>query len=400
MSGRGIPPQPTILPLIQAYAAVLTPPVAMSSANGGPPAPLVELASRVAARPRAKRLLGGDLADSDMVDVDVSERLPPQLSGRGGDPRGERLSEGLVRAALALPTLRRHAAMAEELEYSMRRRAPLWTPAILAILDELALDVTPTLERLLAAWFVLVHLSAPIDHWIDDDTVAGHWSRLHPAERFEVVFALKDEALAAPYETGVTPAMARAVTELASSTFTAAVGAYFDIAGALEVRRPGELASRLYLHEKLVHWKAGCIYRTLATLLAVAAEATPAQRQAIEEFGFTVGCSIQVLDDAGGIWGGGGDLARDRIILTFPLLYALAVPARGRDELAELLVLPQSSRNADRLLALLAAVDSIGFLEFLIERGRQRCAESLAPLHAETAERLLAWTDRYFRRAV
>ena len=386
----------SILPRVRAFGDALNGP---TLADGPETQRLLALASRILARPQSERLLTCPLADTDMVDADLPETAADL---RGAPPRGPRieaLAQAVTSAALSLDSLRKHPAIAAEFERSLVKRTPLWAPLILATLDELGTELSDGIVRLVAAWFTLIHLSGPLDHWIDDDPVAPHWSCHDAASRFDLLFALKDEALAAPFAAAppVTPELARAVAELASGCMTASIGAYFDLVGALNYRPGLDTGQASYLHQQLVQWKSACLYRTLATCLAVVGGATDAQRRALENFGCVTGYCIQVLDDAGGIWGPGSDLDKDPVALTFPLIYGLHLAHPNREWLAEELARPLRQRDLAGIRAALNQIEALAFLEFLIEDGEEHCARDFAPLLPQTRERLLGWFRAYFR---
>jgi geranylgeranyl diphosphate synthase type I len=351
--------------------------------------------------PESRLFVPGAVTDTDMVDFDPPAAAPAAPAASPAPVEGE-LAGRIRRAALSLPTFQGLPAIADEFGRSLTKRTALWEPMFAAVFDELAIEPGDGIVRFLAAWFTLVHLSAPVDQWIDDDPVSPHWSTHRPEARFDLVLALKDEALASllsePLGGELLP-LARAALELASSALTAAIGTYFDLGGALRFTPERDPREYAVLHERLVFWKSACMYRTLGSGLAVAGGATEAQRTALESFGHRLGYSIQVFDDAGGIWGAGDDLEKGAVVLTFPLIYALNLPHAVADELRSALSRLPSERRVDRVRAMLDETQALAFLEFLIDEGEAQCERDLAALTPATRERLLGWYHDYFRPA-
>jgi geranylgeranyl pyrophosphate synthase len=277
-------------------------------------------------------------------------------------------------------------------------------------LRELGLKETPAIVKLVAAWFTLVHISGPIDHWADNDPLSSPWRSLGRGEGFNVAMSLKDQALSCPLldhpeaDDAVTGLdVAKATTALASAGITVSVGSFLDIGGALDFNnswRDDEIGRLALLHEQVVSWKCSVIYQSLMSCLAIAASAPITVQTALEEFGHNVGFSIQVLDDAGGIWGVGNDLEKSPVKLTFPIVYALTTNHKHLDEVKTLLAVPAQKRDILRLRAILDEIDTLKFLEFLIEERRERCAKTLQGVSSQTRDELLAWYNAYFRRAL
>jgi geranylgeranyl diphosphate synthase type I len=313
------------------------------------------------------------------------------------------LAERIAESASRFRTLAPYPAIADEFERSVARRARMWAPAIEAIAAE-GEGAGDTVADVAASWLAMVHLSAPLDQILDADPMSSQWRQLGPIGAFELVLSFKDEVLAAPIERaagGDATTAARAAIELAAASLTAAIGSYFDIGGRLSWHRGADPARLALLYDRIVEWKCGVIYRALTECVAVAAGVPAAARRAFAAFGLHTGVAVQVLDDAGGVFGPGeGDLDKDPVKITFPLAYALNSSQGSRAELAELLATPRSARDLGRVRELLDAIDTRRFLEYLVEERRDRCDAALAPVAPRTRRSLLDWYDDYFRRRV
>jgi hypothetical protein len=311
------------------------------------------------------------------------------------------LVERIRDAASRFRTFAPHPEIADEFARSVHKRARLWAPVI----DSIATTgggPNDAVANVAASWLAMVHLSAPLDQIVDGDPMSSQWRCLGPIRAFELVLTFKDEVLGAPIAAaidGETAPAARAAIELAAASLTAAIGSYFDIGGRLAWRRGADAARLALLYDRIVEWKCGVIYRALTECVAIAAGAPPAARRAFAAFGLHTGVAVQVLDDAGGIFGEGeGDLEKEPVKITFPLAYGLTSSDSASAELAELLAEPRASRNVARIRELLDAVDTRRFLEYLIDERRDRCERVLAAIASPTRERLLAWYDDYFLR--
>lgn len=360
----------------------------------------VERARRVLERAPADRIFAGPLSDTDMVDADVPGAVLP--TEEEAEPEGP-LAGRVRAAALSLPVLAEHPGIASEFERSLRKRARLWEPLVAAVLEELGREADEGVVRLVAAWFTLVHLSGPVDHWIDGDPQGAQWERHRPTDSFEIVLAIKDQALALPVSAvDASPrgtALALAAADLGSSAVTATMGSYFDLLGALEYRPGRREEEYAAIHEKLVQWKSACIYRALTRALAIAGGASPEVTAGLERFGEVTGYCIQVFDDAGGIWGDGGDLDKPSVALTFPLVYGLNLAHPGRDALRGELA-RGADRDRGRILSIADGIGALLFLEFLIEEGARECEAALAPLGERARAALLSWFHAYFRHQI
>ncbi|HJP95629.1 MAG TPA: hypothetical protein VJ875_27015 [Pyrinomonadaceae bacterium] len=314
------------------------------------------------------------------------------------------LAERIRLFAISLDGWREYPEICYEFDQSLRKRTRMWEPLIQVILEEAEIEVTDSLLRLIAAWFTMIHLSAPVDQVVDSDPMSSGWKKLGPVKIFDLILALKDEVLEKPLASLSTDyskqtlALAQATVTLSSATLTAAIGSYLDVTGALAIKDEEPLERLVYLYDRLVGWKSASIYRCLMSCLAVAGKVPQITRQVLEDFGSNVGYSIQVLDDAGGIWGGGDDLAKDPVKVTFPIAYGITSRHPRRDELVRLLVTPRPVRDLDCARSILHEMGALPFLEFLIEDRQGRCERVLAPLCARTRNALLTWYESYFRR--
>lgn len=332
--------------------------------------------------------------------MDAAVRKPHHESR----PPTRSLAERIRLFAISLEGWREHPEICYEFDQSLRKRTRMWEPLIQVILEEAEIEATDSLLRLMAAWFTMIHLSAPVDQLVDRDPMSSGWKKLGPVGAFDLILALKDEVLEKPLaslstaDSKQTLALAQATIALSSATLTAAIGSYLDVAGALAIKRGEPLERLVYLYDRLVGWKSASIYRCLMSCLAVAGRVPQTTRQALEEFGRNVGYSIQVLDDAGGIWGGGDDLAKDPVKVTFPIAYGITSSHPRRDELVEILFAQPEVRDLERARSILNEMGALLFLEFLIEDRRDRCERVLAPVSERTRNALQTWCESYFRR--
>jgi hypothetical protein len=305
-------------------------------------------------------------------------------------------------SALELKALAPYPDILDEFDRSLRKRTRFWQPVMDVLFREFDKSPSEALTRVLAGWYTMVHLSAPLDQVVDRDPMSEAWRRLGSGGAFELVLRCKDECLMRPLEAATSeslPAISRATLALASSALTTTIGEFLDIAGgaAIDGSSPPEKIATFYDH--LVGWKTAEIYRCFFRCVALALEATDEQRRTLEDFGAHAGYAVQVLDDAGGVWGGGDDLDKQPAKMTFPTAYGLTANHQRRDELLDVLLTPAPRRDQARAREILESIDTLGFLEFLIAERRDRSAEVLKhTFGAAMVDELMAWYERYFRR--
>ncbi|MET3711847.1 hypothetical protein ABIC65_002556 [Sphingomonas trueperi] len=305
-----------------------------------------------------------------------------------------------------------HPGIRREFSYSLRLRTRLWQPVLDLLAGALEYRPSDAARALLGGWFAMVHLSAPIDQLVDDDPMSEHWRSLGGVGSFALVLALKDQILRAPLEAFPpgTPAaelrpIAKATIELASACLTASIGSYLDVTGYSQLSSEATLSlpacvkmARFY--ETLVGWKSSVIYESLMRCAALAMEAPPATVAALAEFGHHIGFAVQILDDAGGIWGDGDDLEKDPVKVTSPIAYGLCIDHARRDELAEILHTPARQRDVATARDILDGIEARTFLEFLIRERISRGTEAVAAVTPAMAARLERWAHAYFRRTL
>ncbi|MFJ2603699.1 hypothetical protein ACIO13_01740 [Streptomyces sp. NPDC087425] len=316
----------------------------------------------------------------------------------------------LAEHAVSYPAFEGHPAIKAEFARSLGKRTRLWEPLLSLLAAEFDHRPSDASARVLSGWFTMVHLSAPIDQLVDRDPMSDHWRELGGAGAIQLVLALKDQVLRAPLlalgtdaDDRTHRAVSRATVELGSACLTASIGEYLDVVGYSELRSrppyPVEAAVQVALfYEQLVGWKSSVIYECLLRCAAMTMEAPEPAIEALAVFGHHIGFAVQVLDDAGGVWGGGDDLEKDPVKVTSPLAYALAVDHPGRDELVDLLHTPAADRDVARAREILDGVQARAFLEFLIRDRVSRAVGALAGAVPDLAAPLERWADAYFRR--
>ncbi|MEU6479065.1 polyprenyl synthetase family protein [Streptomyces sp. NPDC047017] len=316
----------------------------------------------------------------------------------------------LAEHAASYPAFDGHPAIKAEFVRSLRKRTRLWEPLLSLLATEFGHRPSDASARVLSGWFTMVHLSAPIDQLVDRDPMSDHWRELGGAGAIELVLALKDQVLRAPLQAldpqadaRTVHAVSRATVELGSACLTASIGEYLDVVGYSELRSrppyPVQTATRVALfYEQLVGWKSSVIYECLLRCAALTMEAPDEAVDALAIFGHHIGFAVQVLDDAGGVWGGGDDLEKDPIKVTSPLAYALALDHPGRDELVDLLHTAAAERDVARTREILDDIQARAFLEFLIRDRISRAVGALAEVAPKLTGPLERWADAYFRR--
>ncbi|EYT79765.1 MULTISPECIES: polyprenyl synthetase family protein [unclassified Streptomyces] len=316
----------------------------------------------------------------------------------------------LAEHAVSYPAFDGHPAIRAEFARSLRKRTRLWEPLLTLLATEFGHRPSDASARVLSGWFTMVHLSAPIDQLVDRDPMSEQWRELGGAGAIELVLALKDQVLRAPLaaldpaaDTATVQAVSRATVELGSACLTASIGEYLDVVGYSELRSeppyPVRAATRVALfYEQLVGWKSSVIYECLLRCAALTMEAPDAAAEALARFGHHIGFAVQVLDDAGGVWGGGDDLEKDPVKVTSPLAYALALDHPRRDELVDLLHTPAAGRDVARTRDILDGVQARAFLEFLVRDRISLAVDALSEVLPKLADPLERWADAYFRR--
>lgn len=316
----------------------------------------------------------------------------------------------LAEHAVSYPAFEQHPAIRAEFARSLGKRTRLWEPLLTLLATEFGHRPTAADARIMSGWFTMVHLSAPIDQIVDRDPMSDHWRSLGGAGAIQLVLALKDQVLHAPLaaldrqaDVRTTTAVAKATVELASACLTASIGEYLDVVGYSELRGqppyPLKTAAKTVLfYEQLVGWKSSVIYECLLRCAALTMHAPDEVVAALAEFGHHIGFAVQVLDDAGGVWGGGDDLEKEPVKVTSPLAYALAVDHPDRDELVDLLHTPSAARDIARTRQILDGLQARAFLEFLIRDRISRGTVALDEAMPVLAAPLGRWADAYFRR--
>ncbi|MFE0176011.1 hypothetical protein ACFWZ2_27175 [Streptomyces sp. NPDC059002] len=316
----------------------------------------------------------------------------------------------LAEHAVSYPAFEAHTAIRAEFGRSLRKRTRLWEPLLSLLATEFGHRPSEASARVMSGWFTMVHLSAPIDQLVDRDPMSQQWRELGGAGAIELVLALKDQVFQAPLEAldpradaSTVHAVSRATVELASACLTASIGEYLDIVGYSELRSeppyPVETAAKVALfYEQLVGWKSSVIYECLMRCAALTMRAPEGAVQALATFGHHVGFAVQVLDDAGGVWGVGDDLEKDPVKVISPLAYALTIEHPDRDELVDLLHTPAAERDVRRTREILDAVQARAFLEFLIRDRISLAVGAVADAVPGLAAPLERWADAYFRR--
>ncbi|MER7968203.1 polyprenyl synthetase family protein [Streptomyces sp. NPDC096080] len=316
----------------------------------------------------------------------------------------------LARHAVSYPAFDEHPAIRTEFARSLHKRTRLWEPLLSLLAAEFDHRPTEASAKVLSGWFTMVHLSAPIDQLVDRDPMSDHWRRLGGAGAVQLVLTLKDQVFRAPMlaldprtDAAAAHAVTRATVELGSACLTASIGEYLDVVGYSELRSrppyPVPEAARVALfYEQLVGWKSSVIYECLLRCAATTMRAPEPAVDALAAFGHHIGFAVQVLDDAGGVWGGGDDLEKDPVKVTSPLAHALTTDHPRRDELVDLLHTPAARRDVERVRALLDEVQARAFLEFLIRDRVSLAAGALAEALPGLVAPLERWADAYFRR--
>ncbi|MDH6696474.1 polyprenyl synthetase family protein [Streptomyces griseoviridis] len=316
----------------------------------------------------------------------------------------------LAEHAVSYPAFTEHPGIRAEFVRSLHKRTRLWEPLLSLLAAEFDHRPSEASARVLSGWFTMVHLSAPIDQLVDRDPMSDHWRRLGGAGAIELVLALKDQVFRAPLlaldpgtDPGTAHAVTRATVELGSACLTASIGEYLDVVGYSELRSeppfPAQAAARVALfYEQLVGWKSSVIYECLLRCAALTMEAPAPAVDALAAFGHHIGFAVQVLDDAGGVWGGGDDLEKEPVKVTSPLAYALTVDHPQRDELVDLLHTPAARRDVKRTREILDDIQARAFLEFLIRDRISLAVGALTDVLPGLVAPLERWADAYFRR--
>lgn len=280
--------------------------------------------------------------------------------------------------AVSYPAFQAHPAIKAEFARSLEKRTRLWEPVLSLLATEFGHRPSEASARLLGGWFAMVHLSAPIDQLVDRDPMSDQWRELGGVGAIELVLALKDQIFRAPLaalsqddDAEARHRVSLAAVELGSSCLTATIGEYLDIVGYSELRSappyPVQAGARVTLfYEKLVGWKSSVIYECLLRCAALMMGAPEKTVEALAIFGHHIGFAVQVLDDAGGVWGGGDDLEKDPVKVISPLAYALSVEHPRRDELVELLHTRTEDRDVAAVRDILDGIEARAFLEFVI----------------------------------
>lgn len=330
------------------------------------------------------------------------------MSGITADPGTWDLTGHAVRYA----AFNAHPGIRNEFARSLRYRTRLWQPVLDTLAAELDYHPSDAAGALLGGWFAMVHLSAPIDQLVDRDPMSEHWRALGGVGSFTLVLALKDQILRAPLEAlpADSPAedlrsIAEATIELASACLTASIGSYLDVAGYSQLGTADTMplpacVKMARFYETLVGWKSSIIYESLMRCAALSMEAPPAMVAAMAEFGHHIGFAIQVLDDAGGIWGDGDDLEKDPIKVTSPIAYGLCIDHPRREELAAILHMAAGRRDVAAARHILDEIEARAFLEFLIRERVARGIDAVAAVAPRIAPPLERWAHAYFRRTL
>ncbi len=319
------------------------------------------------------------------------------------------VSERIVDAALSLPSLQQHPEIAQEFRVSLERRTALWSPLLSLVVDELGAELTPATIQLAGSWFALVHLSGPVDQWVDGDAMSSPWVRLGPAGGVNLVMRLIDEALQRPLECAAAndPATIRAITRatlcLSRACVSVTIGNNLDAAGATSLHGDGERSveaanKAAAIYEQVVGWKTAEIYGCFMQALAMACGASPSQESALHDWGHDFGFCVQVMDDAGGVWGPGDDLEKSPIKTVFPVCFGIGHPHPGREQFWEQCMRPSSERDLDQMRAYLDDIQALAYLEALVECRGETARAALEPLSERSRESLMDWYIAYFRR--
>ena len=407
MPEHSAPPEIDILKLVQFYQRTQRH-AEDHGLSDGELAYLNRAMARYRSKPDDARYLAGTLVNTDMVDFDyVSAKITSQSQLYAAfkatwseNPLVARIRD----CAVSLPLLKRHPEIQKEFAASLEIRTLYWAPVFECLITDLHISIADDFVRLIAAWFVLVHISGPADHWIDKDPISVHWEELGFLSGFNFILQLKDQALhnalsvQHPSHHEIRASAARAVLCLSNSAITVSLANSIDASGGidLDLSKPGHFRAKAATYERLVQWKSAEIYRVMFEAIAVYSACPVDKVDALARFGQQVGMCIQLLDDVGGIWETGQDLQKPVTKMSFPLAFVLNCESANRPEIIEHLSRPADQRDVALLQHQFTAAGAREFVSIFLEERRLRCASALTRVSEKMSTSLLDWFDDYF----